>query len=552
MSVLPKHKKYLNICIPGEEYWGFGIENESYIEMEGGVEVKADFLCKNRNRERYCVNYWTQYKPGTVERVLEVWTSQLPQKEETLIRLPLLLNAHTFTKCDQWGEHKTTYDVIPKVNPKAACRTLLEELANIRPDIFGEEAQNDWWTFDGDTVEFMTRNFYCAKMEDVLDELCLAKQRWMNGLREGLLQLPKREELLQKQPQWPRKNYGFAVFATNRCNVAIFNNGTYHINITMPTYLDKEGNIVDWKGFVRKHQNAARMFQWLSPLLVAKWGSPDVFANLAPGFQSFSFPTGSQRLAASRYVSIGTYDTEEMPTGKQLVESAENIRFREWWKQMYEMPTCAYNPLDVLGFDINFHKFQNHGLEFRIFDWFPGTYLKEVCRFLIWMLDASLEWKEVPVPQKRSEWNSVVQKCVWNGTSAILSKEEVQLFSHIFGFYVPTGISGIMDVLDIYNCIWNIWADRYNYKKGGCSEKMIQHPLLRPMIPVLQLRRESIPKTRNAMIPTIVRLKSPRHFLQKQDVTYISKKVNKQTQTPSEVPVISVKCCGGFGLFKTI
>jgi hypothetical protein len=114
-----KHAKYMNVCIPGEEYWGIGIENETYIELEGGIEVSAEFLRKNQKRERYSVNYWTQYKPGAVNAVLDAWIAGLPQKEQTSIRLPLLLNGHSFTKCDAQGEHLTTYEQYPQPNQNA-------------------------------------------------------------------------------------------------------------------------------------------------------------------------------------------------------------------------------------------------------------------------------------------------------------------------------------------------------------------------------------------------------------------------------------------------
>lgn len=534
---MSKHAKYLNVCIPGEEYWGIGIENETYIELEGGIEVAADFLRKNQKRERYSVNYWTQYKPGAVDSVLDAWIAGLPQKEQTPVRLPLLLNGHSFTKCDAHGEHLTTYERCPKPNPNAQ-RPLLEALAAVQPAIFGKAALDEWWMFDGDTVEFMTRGFYCAKLEDVLEELRRAKQKWMRGLREGLRELDC-ESLLQRNPRWPTKNYGFAVFATNRRNVSIFNNGTYHINLTLPTHLDKEGHIVDWKGFCRKHQNAARMFQWLSPFLVAKWGSPDVFANLAAS--RYAFPAGSQRLAASRYVSVGTYNTEEMPTGKQLVEPADNITYKEWWKQMYDAPTCAYNPLDVLGFDINFHKFQNHGLEFRIFDWFPGAHLEEVCRMLIWMLDASLQWKHVPVPQKSTAWNRAVQNAVWNGASALIPAEDTQLFGSVFGvsfqkIHVP--------ILDMYDRIWNEWADQFN-ATGVCTKKMTRTPLFRPLVPALKLRREAIP-AREWTPSTIVRLKSPATLRFKADLKP-TRKANKQTQTNGLDVEVACGCFGWLG-----
>ncbi len=550
MSVNPKHQKYQNICIPGEEYWGIGIENESYIELSDGIDVEAEFVRTRQSRERYSVNYWTQYKPGIVEKTLMKWSEGLSEGWKTKIHLPLLLNGHSFTKCDCWGEHKTTYEVTPRPNPKCASQTLLERLAEVEPTVFGPDEQENWWTFDGDTVEFMTRGFYRAKMEDVVEELKAAKERWMTGLIRGLEKLPRREKLLQQIPRWPKHNYGLAVFASNRRNVAIFNNGTYHFNFTLPTFLDKDGNILNWPKFVEQHRMAARMFQWLSPFLVAKWGSPDVFANLTADRRiGEKFPAGSQRLAASRYVSLGTYDTVEMPTGKQLVEPVENIRKCEWRQQMYDSPTCAYQALEYVGFDINFNKFKNHGLEFRIFDWFSEESLMEIMRLLVWMLDASLDSKKIPVPQKSPHWNSVVRKAIWDGSSGILTQEECRKFGRVLGVQFPIHALGTYSILDGYTQIWETWADVYNSRKGGCSEKMLKTRLFRPIPPQLRLHLEKIPP-KKSILQTIVRLKPASGFtFRKEPIRPIPpKKLNKQTQT-TQIDVVVVEasvCCGGF------
>lgn len=547
VSINPKHQKYENIYIPGDEYWGIGIENETYIELSEGIEVDAEFIRTQHQRERYSVNYWTQYKPGIVEKAINEWISTLPDRATTRLRLPLLLNGHSFTKCDCWGEHKTMYTSIPQLNPKCAKQTLLDKLAEVEPTVFGPEEQDAWWTFDGDTIEFMTQAFYCSKMEDVVEELRKAKERWLAGFVAGLEKLP-REKLLQQIPIWPKHNYGFAIFASNRRNIAIFNNGTYHFNFTLPTYLDKEGNIADWPRFVERHRLAARMFQWLSPFLIAKWGSPDVFANLTKNRQiGETFPAGSQRLAASRYVSIGTYDTREMPTGKQLVESVETIQGNEWRKQMYESPTCAYNLLEYVGFDINFHKFKNHGLEFRIFDWFSEERLGEVLRLLVWMLDASQDCRKISVPQRSAIWNSITRKAIWDGSSACMTEEECEKFGTVLGVYFPIHLcrTGCYTLLDAYDHIWEAWANTYNSKRGGCSEKMLKTRLFRPIYPRLSLVLEKMPKRKSVSLQTIVRLK-PAAAFQFKNQPKNPKNLNKQTQTDVRFMEEVNVCCSGF------
>jgi hypothetical protein len=466
MEVLEKHKRYGEHHVPGEVFWGLGIENETYIELEAGKEVTAEFILKNQTRERYSVNYWLQYKTGKVAELLAAWAKRLPQGPNTPIKLPLLVNGHSFTKCDPWGEHATTWSANPTPNYKFAGKTLLEALIAVDP-LFGE--QGSWWCFDGDTVEFMTQAFRCTTVEQALLELIEAKERWLRALRTGLAAI-RCEAVLKGPVGWPRHNYGLATFLTNRRNVAIFNNGTYHVNITAPTRLGKDGEIEDWPRFLHIHRQGARLFQWLSPFFVAAYGSADVFAHLNGANQAF--PAGSQRLAASRYVSVGTYDTRQMPRGKIVTTpTAEMMPPPTWWHEMYARRNVAYEKLESIGYDINFNKFPNHGLEFRIFDWFGEDVLGELLEVLVVMMDRAMtvpKGREVPVPQDSTVWRDVLGRCVWEGADALLTSRELRIYAAILGipelqhpFY--------RTVLDAYEIVRKAWK---GCRDGPCSSRM--------------------------------------------------------------------------------
>lgn len=495
MEVLEKHKRYLEHHVPGEVFWGLGIENETYIELYAGQDVTAEFLL-NQRRERYSVNYWTQYKEGAVNKVLKKWIQRLPHGPNTPLRIPLLINGHTFTKCDPWGEHATTYTVNPSPNPKYAGRTLLEILEARDPVTF-KDGHGVWWCFDGDTVEFMTQAFRCATVESTLLELLEAKARWMAALNAS-----RCESILKGPIGWPRQNHGLAVFLTNRRNVAIFNNGTYHINITAPSRLGKDGNIEDWPRFLHIHCQAARLFQWLSPLFVAAYGSGDVFAQLAQGDAATAFPAGSQRLATSRYVSVGTYDTRQMPRGKMVTRlTTEMVPPPAWWHEMYAKRQVAYEKLNSIGYDINFNKFPNHGLEFRIFDWFGEEGLGPLLEVLVVMMDRAMSvprTKEVPYPQDSSVWRDVLGRVVWEGADALLLSRELRVFAAVLGipelqhaFYRP--------VLEAYEIVRRTWVPR----KGPCSSRMfLQMP--KPLVPVLEPMGLDIEVPRRSVASVVV------------------------------------------------
>ena len=495
MSSLPKHERYKNSYRPGDLYWGIGIENETYIELSGKAQTAAQFVQQNQKRERYSVDYWTLYKMDYVKSTLQAWVDSLPEKGSTVIRLPLLLNGHTLARCDKQGEHQTTYSTIPRPNPKFNGKTVLEELAASDPSVF-LEGREQWWTLDGDTVEFMTQDYYCAKMEDVIEELLSYKKRWLEALQKGLDVLPNKEPALCHKVSYPIRNHGFAVFLTNRNNVAIFNNGTYHFNITLPTYLDKDARIANMEQFKETHKAVARLFQWLSPFFVARYGSGDILANLGSKshVRGQYYPAGSQRLCASRFVSVGTYDTKKMLPGKILTTPYTRCEDR-WYEQLYDRDICSYNVLPELGLDINYNKHWNHGLEFRIFDWFPESLLPEVMRILIWMCDEALlafAKGEVPDPQDDPIWNRVLSRTVWNGNSAILSEDELKRF----GSVLHADLSGIYTISEIYDRIWTTWKDRWNLSTGTCTSYMIRYPIpatASTIIPSSPIRQPLIP-----------------------------------------------------------
>ena len=468
MEPLPKHVKYGSSYTPNTVYWGIGLEEETYLEMGTPVVVTADYVKTHRHRERYSVDYWNTYKTGAAERVLDAWIEASPQKGATPVSLPMLLNAHALARTDRHGQPRTTYEVVPTPNPAFRGITLLEDLSEAEPSVF-RDGKDIWWTLDGDTVEFMTQKYYNARMEDVVEELIAHKRRWIVALRSGLAALPDREEALVGSIDYVRKNHGLATFLTNRSQVSVFNNGTYHVNLTLPTQLNSESRVADEALFIEQHRRLARLFQWISPFLVARYGSGDVLASLAG--HSSAFPAGSQRLCACRYVGVGTFDTERMATGKVLTIPYERVEWR-WFEQLYDDPACAYKALPALGLDMNFNKHWNHGLEFRIFDWFPEARLPELLRLLIWMCDESLARETVPNPLKDPLWNQVLARCVWQGCTVELSAVEMVRFREVLG--IPEAWDGSMP--GGFAALRSAWGTRWN-SVGSCSLRMIRTPL---------------------------------------------------------------------------
>jgi hypothetical protein len=231
---------------------------------------------------------------------------------------------------------------------------------------------------------------------------------------------------------FPDHNYGFAKFMTNPKNLGICNNGTYHINITLPTGIDKEGNIRNSYKFKRIHSNAIRAIQWIEPLLVAVYGSPDILHILNP-----SYSGGSQRLGFSRYIGLGTYDTKTMEKGK-LLDSFDYNKQKTYFTDLHR--NSPYNPPETCGYDFNYNKFTRHGIELRIFDYFPEKHLEDIINLLILVCEFSTNRV---IPALSDNWSSLALGAIKKGSN----------------FRIPPKIyNEIYEKFGIHNCLFSLFG----------------------------------------------------------------------------------------------
>jgi hypothetical protein len=464
INVLEKHKRYKKAYGKNELYWGLGIECESYFEMEIPKQVTADFLATHHKRERYSVDYFTSYKEDIVNKAFSTF-----QGKSESVQLPILLNSHIFTKTDTTLQHKTLYEKNAPSNPKFSGKTIFDLMKEEEPVFFGNEYE-ETFTFDGDSIEIMTQNFYRATIEDCLQELQQKQAHWIEKLRSIFTKYKILSE--QGTVSWIQGNHGFAIMATNMNQLAIFNNGTYHINISLPTKLNEHGEIANKTLFIENHRAFVRIIQWMEPLLIANFGSPDPLAWIDP--QHFS--AGSQRVAMSRYIGIGTFDTDTMPEGKILTTDLSGIQ--STWYQEYHK-TSGYKALDKIGLDINFLKHWNHGIEIRFFDWFPTARLQGLLRFLVYLGDCALEKGCTINPIKDPIWNAWMVRVIQKGSAAGITFEEGKLFEKICGIY----ISPTSNLQQVFAETYSKLSRRFK-KTGPCSKYFFKpHQPLTPQTP---------------------------------------------------------------------
>jgi hypothetical protein len=392
---LPKHERYGSAYRRFGWFWGLGVEHETYLLSSQTRKITA-FDAATMKSERYSVSYYKNYQDGPLRAAL----ADVVAAAGGSLTVPVILNCHSLTDCDVFGEHATTYERQPKPNPKYTGATMYDWMCQHSPWLRDEIGKVFMW--DGDTVEFMTQRFYCATVGSVMKELEDGERRF----EVEMAQLPKAGVLIAYGPlrlAAPR-NEPWATHLTNPRAVSMFNNGTFHINVTLPTRLGFNRQPLKPAKFLRQHRRLARLIQWVEPLWVAVHGSGDPFATASPQFGT-QFAAGSQRLAVSRYIGLGTYDTDTMPVGKILQIPKQRGDY-PWYDWLHER--TAYAPLDVVGLDLNFNKHGAHGLELRFLDQMPLDALRAIMEQVVVLCDVAREKWMPDKPQGNRQWQQAV------------------------------------------------------------------------------------------------------------------------------------------------
>ena len=448
---LPKHQHYAATYSRIGYFWGLGIEHETYLATTQGRTITS---FKGQMRpERYSVNYYDAYKADPLqtmlERVIDLSGS---------LTIPILMNSHSFTMCDVSGEHATAYSrsPTPNSNPRFSGRTLFQYLC--QHSRWLAEQVGISYTWDGDTVEFTTQKFYRATVAAVLEELQEIEARFIQELQlappVGLLQSHGPLRLVAPV------NEPWATYLTNPSNISMFNNGTIHINVTLPTQLGFDRLPLWPADFLEKHRRLARLVQWLEPLWIAVHGSPDPFAAL-----SDRYAAGSQRLAVSRYIGLGTFDTEVMPNGKILQVPRSSVT-APWYDRLYA--ATDYTERTEIGLDINYNKHWAHGLELRFLDQLPLPTLRNLLDQIVVLMDIAMGPMTISDPRPSPVWQEMAYEALHHGPSWILPPIQLGALASAFGILEdqkePQTPSSTLD------WIFNRLEDR----KGYCWSRMVE------------------------------------------------------------------------------
>lgn len=398
-------------------FWGIGIENETYLELDP-IIISGEKILKQLGRERYSVDYTKNYD---VKAVKEVMRRVYDEKKN--YQITRMVNSHALNKTDRNGENKTLYTKDTKINPKFSGKSIFEEWLEHDPEVRQKIHPSDKTLtnifFDGDTIEFITENFYNTDTFKVSQELILNREWFLSRFRKfkedtGLWPRIQKVDFVREHP-------GLNTFITQLDRVVLFNNTTIHVHLTLPTPI-KDGIITDQLQFTKVHKNAIRMLQWFEPFFIATLGSPDLFNQ----FEGGGYSGGSMRATLSRYIGVGTYNTDKMEEKKILTKPIMEVRPNGiWWRDLVEREMHYVLPTDEIGLDFNYAKYYQSGLEFRILDGFPMEILKDVLDVIILICEHSLHLEKVQNPISIETWNHIVYRTMRDGYATKINGDEM-------------------------------------------------------------------------------------------------------------------------------
>jgi hypothetical protein len=400
-----------------ETVWGLGIENETYLQFEHATIVKGSELFSKIGRERYSLDYRENYKEG----VLSSLSTYLAQEDYYFVYQ--MLNSHCFDKIDRSFEHKTLYIKDTPPNPKFSGKTILDVLeeeckdATRFQDMCSKREKSIGFVFfDGDALEIITKHYANVTIPSLLSEFRQNKAEFLSIVNQTVCK--------ETPVHYPEYNVGWNMFKTSP-NIVLFNNGTYHVHVTLPTPV-KNGRIVDYNAFTDRHVRAVSLLQWFEPFYLSILGSPDIFGCMS---SSHVFARGSMRNAISRYIGIGTYHPS-MGTRKILTYPLEQFRNLltidegTWWRTRVSREMAYALPPSEIGLDFNLHKMYQSGFEMRIFDAFPDRSLEHVL-LSIFVLSEHAQTLKPEWCTNDERWNEWVFESIVRGYEARMSHADV-------------------------------------------------------------------------------------------------------------------------------
>lgn len=180
--------------------------------------------------------------------------------------------------------------------------------------------------------------------------------------------------------------------------------GSYHLNISLPIMINNDvESIINNKISLESHLVFARLLQFMSPLIVATFSTPD-FNSLYNNeilSQTGIYTKASCRLFNTTFVTICAADLNDNFPNKRTV-TIENVTDNFWLKKIFRNKTFNENYKLIENYKLmtneaycgadfrrDTDKGSSFGFEYRILDNFDVKYMDDLLRFIVYIADFS-------------------------------------------------------------------------------------------------------------------------------------------------------------------
>jgi hypothetical protein len=288
--------------------------------------------------------------------------------------------------------------------------------------------------------------------------------------------------------------------------------GSYHVTITLPHSKD-----ITAKKFVELHRNCANQLQWIEPLMVAAYFSPDP-ESVGDGEDQIKGSKGSFRVMSVGWGNIAGSDvrkfsSEGIGRGTNTISKWRNglrLKGTERLNECVKTSKPQYKKaLSILTSDFRTFNFEPDikkckklytsydcpkidggimeppfGMEFRIFDHFPSSYLLDLMKIII-LIAANADRKP---PKKyvynNKPWIETTQGIMKYGWNYNIKENYLQELRTQFGLKLNINEqpwNSNKNALSVFKCLV---AELYELNKSSTIVKIMDEtPEIQPRIP---------------------------------------------------------------------
>lgn len=280
--------------------------------------------------------------------------------------------------------------------------------------------------------------------------------------------------------------------------------GSYHITITLPHLSD-----ISKKDFVDIHRWFGMAFQWIEPLLMSAYFSPDPSAVGS----EIKHTKGSYRVMVvgwgnmggsdlrkigtegiTRYANQRTYwrDKVKFKSSERLdicaktappvnnYKKAINIHtsdFRTFnFAKSYDECVKLYNPNDCPKIDGGIME-PPYGIEVRIFDHFETHHLLSLLQIIILIAQNGSRHNPSEYVYKDQRWIGTMDKIMKQGWNAKLSQSYIDALRNNFGLKIETESNVAYDILN------QLVKELFEMNKDGVIVKLMMEHIVCPVLP---------------------------------------------------------------------